>query len=122
MIAKRRTNPLSSCPLTAAMSALGGKWKLIILFWLAESPLHFGAIEQRIQEISHKVLSEQLGELMADDIVKRSLTGEPPAPVMYALTEHGRSAIDMLHATRAWGITHIAHFKNAASPSTSDSL
>ncbi|MDQ6893098.1 MAG: transcriptional regulator, partial [Acidobacteriota bacterium] len=39
----RRTNPVSDCPLTAALAAIGGKWKLIILYWLAESPRHFAA-------------------------------------------------------------------------------
>ena len=39
----RRRNPVSGCPLTAALAAMGGKWKLIIVYWLAESPKHFAA-------------------------------------------------------------------------------
>jgi hypothetical protein len=30
-----RTNAVDGCPLTAALAALGGKWKLIIVYWLA---------------------------------------------------------------------------------------
>jgi DNA-binding HxlR family transcriptional regulator len=28
----RRPNPVSGCPLTAAFAAIGGKWKLIIIY------------------------------------------------------------------------------------------
>ena len=69
MIQARRENPVSDCPLTAALAALGGKWKLIIVYWLAESPRHFAAIRQCMPDISQKVLTEQLGELIADEIV-----------------------------------------------------
>jgi DNA-binding HxlR family transcriptional regulator len=34
----RRRNPVSDCPLTAALAAISGKWKLILIYWLAESP------------------------------------------------------------------------------------
>ena len=34
----RRRNPVSDCPLTAALAAMGSKWKLIIIYWLAEEP------------------------------------------------------------------------------------
>ena len=30
-----RPNPVGGCPLTAALAAIGGKWKLIIVYWLA---------------------------------------------------------------------------------------
>jgi len=33
----RRANAVTGCPLTAALAAVGGKWKLIIIYWLAES-------------------------------------------------------------------------------------
>ena len=39
-----RPNPVEGCPLTAALAAIGGKWKLIIVYFLAESPKHFAAL------------------------------------------------------------------------------
>ncbi len=111
MIAKRRTNPVSACPLTAAIAALGGKWKLIVLYWLAAGPLHFADIRQRIPGISNKVLAEQLAELLADDLIRRSSAAPPPAPVTYALTDHGQSALEPLNAIHAWGKKHAAHFE-----------
>ena len=82
MDAPRRTNPVSDCPLTAALAAAGGKWKMIIIYWLAERPRHFAALKAEMSSISQKVLTEQLRELIADDIVQREDTGPAPAPVI----------------------------------------
>ncbi len=54
MVHARRPNPVSDCPLTAALAAMGGKWKLIIIYWLAESPRHFLALRQLMPAISQK--------------------------------------------------------------------
>jgi len=108
----RRTNPVSDCPLTAALAATGGKWKLIIIYWLAEQPRHFGALRQEMSTISQKVLTEQLRELIADDIVHREPTGSSPARVVYSLTDYGRSLIPLVEAVRAWGRGHIDRFSD----------
>src|SRR5687767_8335124 len=68
----RRRNAVSGCPLTAALAAIGGKWKLIIVYWLAESPKHFAAIRKAMPGISQKVLTQQLRELINDGIVNRN--------------------------------------------------
>src|SRR6266705_4612453 len=86
-----RPNPVDGCPLTAAVAVIGGKWKLIIVYWLAESPKHFAALRQAIPGISQKVLSEQLRELMSDAIVRRKPQGAITARVEYSLTGYGRS-------------------------------
>jgi len=106
----RRRNPVSDCPLTAALAALGGKWKLIIVYWLAREPRHFAGLRQLMPTISQKVLTEQLRELIADDIVHREATGEAPAPVIYSLTAYGRSLMPLVETVRHWGRGHIERF------------
>src|SRR5258705_11662848 len=86
-----RPNPVGGCPLTAALAAIGGKWKLIIVYWLAESPKHFAALRQVMPGISQKVLTQQLRELMNDGIFNRQPPGAIPAPVEYSFTGHGRT-------------------------------
>jgi DNA-binding HxlR family transcriptional regulator len=110
MATSRRINPVSDCPLTAALAATGGKWKLIIIYWLADQPRHFAALRREMSAISKKVLTEQLGELIADDIVARRVTGDPPAPVIYSLTDYGATLIPLVEAVRIWGRGHIDHF------------
>jgi DNA-binding HxlR family transcriptional regulator len=106
----RRRNPISDCPLTAALAAVGGKWKLIIIYWL-ESPRHFAALRKLMPSISQKVLTEQLRELIADDIVLRVPRGTVPDPVIYSLTDYGRSLLPLVENVRHWGRGHIERFK-----------
>src|SRR5258707_11076944 len=100
MAPTRRENPVSDCPLTAALAAMGGKWKLIIIYWLAESPRHFLALRREMTSISPKVLTEQLRELIADGIVQRDRTGRVPARVVYSLTPYGQSLLPIAEAVR----------------------
>jgi DNA-binding HxlR family transcriptional regulator len=102
-----RTNPITGCPLTAALAAIGGKWKLIIVYFLAESPKHFAALRKVMPGISQKVLTQQLRELVSDGIVDRQPKGKVPAPVIYSLTDYGRSLLPLIEDVRLWGRTHM---------------
>jgi len=102
-----RPNPVEGCPLTAALAAIGGKWKLIIVYFLAESPKHFAALRKAMPGISQKVLTQQLRELTSDGIVNRETKGAVPAPVEYSLTEYGRSVLPLVEEVRVWGRAHL---------------
>ena len=102
-----RPNPVEGCPLTAALAAIGGKWKLIIVYFLAESPKHFAALRKAMPSISQKVLTQQLRELISDGIVNREAKGAVPAPVEYSLTEYGRSVLPLIEDVRVWGRAHL---------------
>ena len=103
----RRPNPVGGCPLTAALAAIGGKWKLIIVYWLAESPKHFAGLRREMPSISQKVLTQQLRELISDGIVQRQPKGPIPAPVEYSLTDYGRSVLPLAESVRVWGRAHL---------------
>lgn len=113
--AKRRDNPVNGCPLTAALAAVGGKWKLIIIYWLAESPKHFAALKREMSSISQKVLTQQLRELESDGIVRRTPTGPVPAPVVYSLTDYGLSVLPVVDGVRTWGRGHLDHLSSPTS-------
>lgn len=102
-----RRNPLADCPLTAAFAAVGGKWKLTIIYWLARERSHFSSLQRRAAPISHKVLAEQLRELEADAIVERIPLGAVPAPVEYRLTTYGRTVLPVVESVRLWGEGHL---------------
>ena len=106
----RRRNPISDCPLTAALAAIGGKWKLIIIYWLADSPKHFAAIRRAMPGISQKVLTQQLRELVSDEIVVRKSNGAVPATVIYSLTDYGKALLPLVENVRHWGRGHIERF------------
>jgi DNA-binding HxlR family transcriptional regulator len=85
-----RANQASGRPLTAAWAALGGKWKLIIIYWLADAPPHFAGLRRLIPDIYAKVRAEQLRELVADGVVDCRATGPAPDPVIYSLSDIGQ--------------------------------
>jgi len=101
-----RANQVSGCALTAALAAMGGRWKLFILYRLADGPMHFAALRRSLPEVSAKVLAQQLREMQADGLLERQPRGPVPAPVVYALTGHGLSLLPVAEAIRRWGMTH----------------
>jgi len=105
---RARPNPVEGCPLTAAFAAIGGKWKLIIIYWLAESPKHFAALRKSMPGISQKVLTQQLRELMSDGLVNRDAKGAVPAAVVYSLSDYGRSVLPLVEDVRKWGRAHLS--------------
>jgi len=104
---RRRANPVTGCPLTAALAALGGKWKLIIIYWLAEEPTHFAGLRRKMSSISQKVLTQQLRELTVDGIVARQPAPRRADPVVYSLTPYGQSLMPLVESVRAWGRGHL---------------
>jgi DNA-binding HxlR family transcriptional regulator len=108
-----KLHPLADCPLHAAFAAVGGKWKLTILYWLAREPHHYSALLRRVAPISHKVLTEQLRELEADGLVERLATGPVPAPVHYRLGAYGRTVMPLVEHARVWGLAHLQRMRGA---------
>ena len=101
-----RRNPLPGCPMAAAFAAIGGKWKLTLLYWLAHDESHFAGLRRRGAPITPKVLAEQLRELEADGLVERVVTGPVPAPVIYRLTAYGTTVLPVVEGVRVWGEAH----------------
>jgi DNA-binding HxlR family transcriptional regulator len=114
-----RPDPLADCPLNAAFLAVGGKWKLTILYWLGREPHQFRQLQRRVAPVSHKVLVEQLRELEAQDLVRREPSGPVPAPVRYMLTEYGETLRPLIETVRIWGERHLARSRVRPSEETS---
>lgn len=100
-------SPDAPCPLTTAIAALGGKWNLICLYWIAGEPRHFGALRRLMPGLSQKVLSEMLRQLERDGLITRTPRGDAVDHVDYALSDYGRGVIPIIEAMRGWGRDHI---------------
>ena len=106
-VKRHRPNPVTGCPLTAALAAIGGKWKLIIIYWLAEEPTHFAGLRRKMSSISQKVLTQQLRELDGDGIVDRRPGDRLSEPVVYSLTPYVRALLPLVESVRLWGHSHL---------------
>lgn len=91
-----------SCPLGKAMSALGSKWKPIIVLVIKDRILRFGEIAARISVISRKVLTDQLREMEEDHLIIRKEYKELPPRVEYKLTEKGLALLPILTLLEEW--------------------
>lgn len=113
-----RPNPLPGCPMAAAFTAFGGKWKLTLIYWLAHGESHFAGLRRRAAPITPKVLAEQLRELEADGLVERMATGPVPAPVIYRLTPYGATVLPVVEGVRVWGEAHLRRTEGTVAPDT----
>ena len=85
----------------AVARLLGGKWTLLILYYLAEGTRRFGELE-KLLGINPRTLSNRLSELEAAGIVSREGYAEVPPRVEYSLTEKGRGLIPIIEAMNAY--------------------
>ena len=115
-----RVNAIPGCALTAALAAIGGRWKLFVVYRLADGPRHFASLRRSLPDVSAKVLAQQLRELQADGLVSRERSGPVPAVVLYALTLHGRSVLPVAEEIRRWGVAHQAAHAQAVEPGAVD--
>lgn len=90
-------------PLQYAAAAIGGKWKLRILWTLRSGePVRYREIRQQIPGITDMMLSQSLRELAADDLVERRQYQEIPPKVEYCITSGGAELIPALQSIRVW--------------------
>lgn len=92
----------------ATMEVIGGKWKAIILCHLRHGTMRTNELRRAIPQITQKMLTQQLRELEADDIVRRHVYDQVPPKVEYSLTEHGKSLNLILNQLCKWGERDIA--------------
>ncbi len=114
MVTKESPGPELQCPVTAMLQFIGGKWKPAILYCLKSDTRRFGEIAARIPSISRKVLTDQLKELEADQLIVRMEYKEIPPRVEYALSELGKSMAPVLAEMEKWGTEHILNKKSSS--------
>lgn len=102
------------CPITRTLEVIGGKWKPLILHFLAESPRRSGELARLIPQASGKMLTQQLRELERDRIVRRKVFCEVPPKVEYSLSPLGESLKPIMSAMCAWGRTNPKESDQAA--------
>ena len=100
-------NPMN-CPVTRAMSIIGGKWRPIILNCIGERSVRFGKLNQLIPAISNKVLAGELRDLEAFGLVRRKELREKSPRVEYSLTLAGMTLLPILHELGDWGNSNTA--------------
>lgn len=95
-----------NCPVEATLELIGGKYKALILWHLAEGKLRFSELHKVISA-TPKMLTQQLRELEAQKLINREVFAVIPPKVEYSLTETGKSLMPILVAMRDWGANYL---------------
>jgi DNA-binding HxlR family transcriptional regulator len=96
-----------NCPVDATIRLIGGKYKALILWHLVGETLRFGQLQKLIVQATPKMLTQQLRELEADNLVVRTVYPVVPPKVEYSLTEFGLSLKPILNAMYQWGADYM---------------
>ena len=98
-----------TCGLDATLRVVSGKWKPLILYFVAQGgPTRYGELRRAMRDVSDKMLIQHLKELEADGLVKRTDHKEVPPRVDYSLTPLGHSLAEALVPLCNWGSDNMA--------------
>lgn len=96
----------SKDPVNVTLNVIGGKWKSLILWYLSQGTLRFSELEEKIEGVTQKMLTQQLRELEKDQLVKRKVYPVVPPKVEYSITEYGKTLSPVLESMAKWGENH----------------
>lgn len=102
---------LPACPVETTLSLISNRWKVLIIRDLLDGSNRFGELKKSMGTISQKVLTANLREMEADNLITRKVYAEVPPKVEYSLTETGYSLKPILDAMYEWGSNYKILFK-----------
>jgi len=98
------------CPLNAFNQAVGGKYKMRIVWELKEGPRRFGELSRSAivtamgKAVTPRVLSRELKELEQRGLIHRKQYPVIPPKVEYSLTDFGRTIVPVIGQIVSWGL------------------
>lgn len=95
---------IQETPFGYTLSVIGGKWKMLIIYILAENQtVRFNDLKRKIGAITFKTLSSQLKELETDGMINRKEYPQIPPKVEYSLTHKAETLLPVLEQLCEWG-------------------
>ncbi|WP_111707170.1 winged helix-turn-helix transcriptional regulator [Lutibacter citreus] len=80
----------SYCPIDTFINVVKGKRKSTIILHLFQGDKRYSELVRLLPDISERMVSKQLKELEADNLINREVFPEVPPRVEYSLTELGK--------------------------------
>lgn len=99
------------CPVVRFNALVAGKYKLRILWALRDGPLRYSQIQRVLVDatggapITPRVLSRELRQLGAAELIERQPFPVVPPRVEYRMAPSGRALLGVLRAICRWGDT-----------------
>ena len=95
-----------SCPVSTILDIIGGKWKVLILYYLFGATRRFNELQRLMPSITPRMLTLQRREWEQDGIVHREVYPQVPPKVEYSLTDFGRTMLPVIQAMHDWSETY----------------
>lgn len=92
-----------NCPLEVTLNLIGGKYKILIIYFLINQTLRYSELQRLIPQASPKMLAQQLKELERDNLISRKLYPVVPPKTEYSLTSLGKSLTPIILSIYQWG-------------------
>jgi DNA-binding HxlR family transcriptional regulator len=106
---QKRLAKIFHCSTEFTLHVLGGKWKTVILCYLAQRPFRYAELRKLMPAVSDKILTERLHELVTAGLVTRKKIDGGRVEA-YGLTPTGKSLGKLLGELYGWGESHAASF------------
>jgi len=96
-----------------AMDVLSGKWKIqLIGLLIFQGKMRFMELLRHLEGIGAKMLSKELQNLEANQIITRTVLQTKPVTVEYEITPYGKSLQEVIISICNWGINHRKKIMN----------
>lgn len=90
-----------------AMDVLSGKWKILLIgVLLFKGKMRFMELLRHLDGIGAKMLSKELQDLEANQLVTRTVLQTKPITVEYEVTPYGRTLEQVVLEILSWGVSH----------------
>ena len=104
----------TECPILHVFRRIGGKWKLPILWHLADQEtVRYNELKRSVRGVTNVMLAKCLRELEDFGLVIRQQYNEVPPRVEYSLTNRGKTLLPALEQLYAWGREQLEYEKKA---------
>ncbi len=96
------------CPIRDVLVRVGDKWSMLIVDILGNyGTLRFSELNQKIGNISQKMLTVTLKTLEADGLIARKMYAQIPPKVEYCLTDLGLSMLPSVGMLKDWATENM---------------
>ena len=103
---ERKTPIDLACGVHLTREVLAGKWKMSLLYYLAQGAQRPGELQKKLSGATRRVVHLQLNELEAHELITKTAFTETPPRVEYRLTPLGESLLPVITLLGQWGEAH----------------
>lgn len=90
-------------PVEYVFDKIGGTYKMPILWRVKDKAWRYSELKKSISNISDRMLSKCLKELLEDGFVTKTILPEVPVRVEYNISERGKRSIPIISSLRDYG-------------------